>query len=205
MSEGATPYRAGRIAVGVSGAGSNLRALHAAAARGELGGVIVLVFADRACPALDWALEQGIDTALVVDGDDDTLAATLAAARPDVVVLAGYMRLVGPAVLSAYGGRIVNTHPSLLPAFPGAHAVRDALAYGVKVTGCTVHLVDAGVDTGPVIAQEPVRVEPDDDEHSLHERIKAVERRLLVEVVGRMVREGWTVTGRIVSIGAGRR
>ena len=173
----------GGIAVGVSGAGSNLRALQAAAARGELGGEIVLVFADRACPALDWAAEQGIDTALVADGEDVVLADALAAARPDVVVLAGYMRILGPAVLGAYEGRILNTHPSLLPAFPGAHAVRDALAHGVAVTGVTVHLVDATLDGGPIVAQEAVPILPGDDEASLHERIRAVEHRLLPRAV----------------------
>ncbi len=111
----------GRIAVGVSGAGSNLRALQAAAVRGELGGDIVLVFADRPCPALDWAEEEGIDTALVEGGDDEALAAVLSGAGPDLVVLAGYMRIIGPAVLADHRDRILNTHPSLLPAFPGAH------------------------------------------------------------------------------------
>jgi phosphoribosylglycinamide formyltransferase-1 len=135
-----------RIAVGVSGAGSNLRALHAAAERRELGGDIVLVFADRACAALDWAAEHGVDTALVAGGDDEALAEALAGARPDVVVLAGYMRIVGPKVLEAYAGRIINTHPSLLPAFPGATAVRDAIEHGVRVTGVTVHIVDETLD-----------------------------------------------------------
>ena len=142
----------GRIAVGVSGNGSNLRALAASATRGELGGEIALVFSDRACPALEWAAEQGIETALVPGGDDATLAATLAAVGPDAVVLAGYMRIVGPAILAAFTGRILNTHPSLLPAFPGAHAVADALAHGVTVTGCTVHVVDATLDGGPIVA-----------------------------------------------------
>ncbi|MBA2299452.1 MAG: bifunctional phosphoribosylaminoimidazolecarboxamide formyltransferase/IMP cyclohydrolase, partial [Chloroflexi bacterium] len=173
----------GRIAVGVSGAGSNLRALCAAAARGELGGEIVLVFADRACPALAWAAEQGIDTALVAGGDDGALAETLASVRPDVVVLAGYMRILGPAVLSAHGGRILNTHPSLLPAFPGAHAVRDALAHGVAVTGVTVHLVDATLDGGPIVTQEAVPILPGDDEAGLHDRIRALEHRLLPRAV----------------------
>ena len=173
----------GRIAVGVSGAGSNLRALHAAASRDELGGEIVLVFADRACPALDWAAEQGIETALVPEGDDATLATTLVDAAPDAVVLAGYMRIVGPAVLAAFEGRILNTHPSLLPAFPGAHAVRDALAYGVAVTGSTVHVVDATLDGGPVVAQDAVAVLPGDDEDALHARIRAVEHRLLPRAV----------------------
>ena len=173
----------GRIAVGVSGGGSNLRALVAAAGRGELGGRIVLVFADRACPALDWAAEDGMDTALVPGGNDTTLAEALAAVAPDAVVLAGYMRIVGPAVLSAFSGRILNTHPSLLPAFPGAHAVDDALAHGVTVTGCTVHVVDATLDGGPIVAQEAVAILPGDDAESLHARIRAVEHRLLPRTV----------------------
>jgi len=173
----------GRIAVGVSGTGSNLRALAGAAGRGELGGEIVLVFADRACPALDWATEQGIDTALVPAGDDAALAETLAAVAPDAVVLAGYMRIVGPAVLLAFAGRILNTHPSLLPAFPGAHAVADALAHGVTITGCTVHVVDATLDGGPIVAQEAVAILPGDDVETLHGRIRAVEHRLLPRTV----------------------
>jgi phosphoribosylaminoimidazolecarboxamide formyltransferase/IMP cyclohydrolase len=173
----------GRIAVGVSGTGSNLRALAAAAARGELGGDIVLVFADRPCPALDWATEQGLDTALVTGGDDEAVAEALAAASPDVVVLAGYMRIVGPHVLDAFPGRILNTHPSLLPAFPGATAVRDALEHGVTVTGVTIHLVDATLDGGPIVAQEAVPVLAGDDEAVLRERIQAVEHRLLPRAV----------------------
>jgi phosphoribosylglycinamide formyltransferase-1 len=110
------------------------------------------------------------------------------------------MRLLGPAFLHRFAGRIVNSHPALLPAFPGAHGVRDALAYGVKVTGCTVHLVDAGVDSGPIIAQEAVPVVPGDDEATLHERIKVVERRLLVGVVRRLATQGYTLTDRLVSI-----
>ena len=179
----------GRIAVGVSGTGSNLRALHDAAVRGALGGEIVLVFADRACPALEWAAEQGIETALVPGGDDDRLAATLGAVAPDLVVLAGYMRIIGPATLAAYPDRILNTHPSLLPAFPGAHAVRDALAHGARVTGATVHVVNATLDGGPIVAQEAVPVLSGDDEASLHERIKAVEHRLLPPTVARILAE----------------
>jgi phosphoribosylaminoimidazolecarboxamide formyltransferase/IMP cyclohydrolase len=173
----------GRIVVAVSGTGSNLRALHAAAERADLGGRIVLVVADRPCLALEWAMEQGIDTALVPGGADDALAAALEGARPDVIVLAGYMRIVGPGVLAAYAGRILNTHPSLLPAFPGAHAVRDALAHGAKVTGATVHLVDETLDGGPIVAQEAVEIAAGDDEATLHERIKAVEHRLLPRAV----------------------
>ena len=173
----------GRIAVGVSGAGSNLRALVAASRRGELGGEVALVFADRACPALDWAAEQGIETALVPGGEDATLAETLVATAIDAVVLAGYMRIVGPSVLAAFDRRILNTHPSLLPAFPGADAVGDALAHGVKVTGCTIHLVDATLDGGPIVAQEAVEVLPGDDATTLHDRIRAVEHRLLPRAV----------------------
>src|SRR4051794_23799618 len=118
---------------------------------------------------------------------DRALGAAIAAYEPDLVVSAGFMKIVGSAVLAAFGGRLVNTHPALLPAFPGAHAVRDALAAGVAVTGSTVHLIDAGVDTGPVLAQREVPVQPGDDEASLHERIKTVERQLLVETVAQQV------------------
>jgi len=173
----------GRIAVAVSGAGSNLRALHAAARRGELGGEILLVVADRPCPALDWAAELQIDTALVPEGDDRTLAEALSAARPDVVVLAGYMRILGKRVLEAFPGRILNTHPSLLPAFPGAHGVLAALTHGARVTGATVHLVDETLDGGPIVLQEAVPVLDGDDEPSLHARIQAVEHRLLPRAV----------------------
>jgi phosphoribosylaminoimidazolecarboxamide formyltransferase / IMP cyclohydrolase len=178
------------LAVGVSGSGSNLRAFHAAATRGELGAGIALVFADRPCPALAWAAEQGIETALIPRGDDAVLAETLESAAVDLVVLAGYMRIVGPATLAAFEGRILNTHPALLPAFKGAHAVRDALAAGVKVTGCTIHVVTEVLDGGPILAQEAVPILPGDDDATLHERIKAVEHRLLPAVVARLVAEG---------------
>jgi phosphoribosylglycinamide formyltransferase-1 len=112
------------------------------------------------------------------------------------------MKLVGEPFLESFGGRCVNTHPALLPSFPGAHGVRDALAYGVKVSGCTVFIVDAGVDAGPVVAQACVPVADDDDEATLHERIKVTERALLVSTVGRMVREGWSVQGRKVRVGS---
>ena len=192
----------GRIVVGVSGTGSNLRALAAAGARGELGGEIVLVFADRPCPALDWAVEQGIEAALVPAGDDAVLAATLEAMVPDVVVLAGYMRIVGPAVLGAFAGRILNTHPSLLPAFPGGHAVADALAHGVAVTGCTVHLVDAVLDGGPIVSQEAVAILPGDDAKTLHARIRAVEHRVLPRAVALMLASAIAVApdGRHVAV-----
>jgi phosphoribosylaminoimidazolecarboxamide formyltransferase/IMP cyclohydrolase len=201
----------GRVAVGVSGTGSNLRALVAAARRGELGGDVTLVFADRDCPALAWAAEEGIETALLPglaaksgpDGSgadradaDAVLAETLAATAVDVVVLAGYMRMVGAETLAAFEGRILNTHPSLLPAFPGNHAVRDALAHGVKVTGCTVHVVDATLDGGPIVLQEPVTTAPGDDEASLHGRIKAVEHRLLPRAVALVLAGAVGVEGR---------
>lgn len=131
---------------------------------------------------------------------DAALTEAVASYEPDLVVSAGFMKIIGEQFLARFGGRMINTHPALLPAFPGAHGVRDALDYGVRVTGSTVHLVDAGVDTGPILAQEAVVVEPGDTEETLHERIKVVERRLLVETVGRLAREGCTVNGRKVSI-----
>jgi phosphoribosylglycinamide formyltransferase-1 len=131
---------------------------------------------------------------------DTALAKTVAEYEPDLVVLAGFMKLTGPEFLDRFGGRTVNTHPALSPSFPGMHGPRDALEYGVKVTGCTLFLVDAGVDTGVVVAQAAVPVLDEDDETSLHERIKTVERQLLVDTVGRLTREGWTVTGRKVTI-----
>jgi len=122
--------------------------------------------------------------------------------KPDLIVLAGFMKLVGRPFLEVFGGRCLNTHPALLPSFPGTHGVRDALAHGVKVTGCTVFIVDEGVDAGPIVAQASVPVADDDDEAALHERIKVAERALLVGTVGRMVREGWSVHGRKVRIGS---
>ncbi len=193
-----------RLAVGVSGAGSNLRALAAVAGRGELGADLALVFADRPCPALDWAVEQGIEAALVPGGADEAIAAALGAARIDLVALAGYMRIVGPRTIAAVEGRILNTHPSLLPAFPGAHAVRDALTHGVAVTGCTVHLVDATLDGGPIVAQEAVPILPGDDEPSLHDRIRSVEHRLLPRAVALLAARALGVDGRHVTLDVAR-
>jgi len=189
-----------------SGDGSTLQALLDAGRDPAYGVVVAAVGADRTgIRALDRAASAGVPTFVVEPGDhasradwDEALAKAIAAHDPRFVVSAGFMRLLGPAVLDAFA--VVNTHPALLPAFPGAHAVRDALAYGVRVTGATVHLVDAGVDTGPVVAQRAVEVRPRDDEGTLHERIKAVERPMLVDVVGRMAREGWTVSGRRVTV-----
>jgi phosphoribosylglycinamide formyltransferase-1 len=133
---------------------------------------------------------------------DAALARACAGYAPDLVVLAGFMKLVGKPFLDSFGGRCVNTHPALLPSFPGKHGVRDALAHGVKVTGCTVLLVDDGVDAGPIVAQASVPVADGDNEDTLHERIKVAERALLAGTVGRMVREGWSVRGRKVRIGS---
>jgi phosphoribosylaminoimidazolecarboxamide formyltransferase/IMP cyclohydrolase len=181
---------AARIAVGVSGQGTNLRALREAERRGVLGGSIVTVFADRNCPGVDWAVEQGIPVLLVPPSGhpdraswDTGLAAGLQQASADVVVLAGFLRVIGPEVLRAFRGRIINVHPSLLPAFPGLHAVRDALGAGVTVTGVTVHLVDESLDGGPIVTQEAVPILPGDDEATLLERLHAVEHRLLPRVV----------------------
>jgi phosphoribosylglycinamide formyltransferase-1 len=191
-----------RLVVLLSGAGSNLAALIEAASDPSYGASVVAVGADRAgTGGADKAKAAGIPVFEVApaayagrEAWSAALAEQVAAHRPDLVVSAGLMRILSPGFVERFP--VVNTHPALLPAFPGAHAVRDALAYGVAVTGCTVHWVDAGVDTGPVLAQVAVAVEPDDDEAALHERIKAVERPLLVEVVGRLAREGWTVEGR---------
>jgi formyltetrahydrofolate-dependent phosphoribosylglycinamide formyltransferase len=131
---------------------------------------------------------------------DRALTEAVRAYRPDLVVAAGFMKILGPAFLDGFGGRVVNSHPALLPSFPGAHAVADALAHGVRVTGCTVFLIDDGIDTGPILAQQAVPVEPCDTEAELHERIKVAERRLVVDVIGRLARDGYTVNGRKVSI-----
>jgi phosphoribosylglycinamide formyltransferase 1 len=188
------PVERARVAVLLSGTGSLCAALLAATDDPAYPAEVVVVGSDRAADGLEHARRRGIPTftcALREHSDrsawDRALAGELAAYRPDLVVSAGFMKLVGPAVLEAFGGRLINTYPALLPAFPGAHAVRDALAAGATVTGATVHLVDAGLDTGPVLAQREVAVRPDDDEARLHERIKDVERELLVETVAQLV------------------
>jgi phosphoribosylglycinamide formyltransferase-1 len=201
------PALVARLVVLVSGAGTNLQALLDAAADPAYPASVVAVGADRSgIEGLVRAERAGIPTFVVRvedhpdrDAWDAALVEAVAAHEPELVVSAGFMKIVGKRFLDRF--TMLNTHPALLPAFPGAHAVRDALAYGTRVTGCTVHIVDAGVDSGPVVAQVAVEVEPDDDEARLHERIKVVERRLLVDVVGRMARDGWSVTGRKVTIG----
>lgn len=198
-----------RVVVLISGAGTNLQALLDAAADPAYSASVVAVVADRADPAARQGLSRATAAGSATDVIDPhefperkawdlALAEAVAAHHPDLVVSAGFMRLLGPTFLHRFA--VVNTHPALLPAFPGAHAVREALAYGVRVSGCTIHLVDEGIDTGPIVAQAAVPVRDDDDEQSLHERIKVVERPLLVDVVGRMVRRGWSVTGRKVTI-----
>lgn len=197
-----------RVVVLVSGSGTLLQALLDAAADPGYPVEVVAVGADRdGIEGLSRAERAGVPGFAVKlrdhadrDAWDTALADAVEAHRPDLVVSAGFMKILGPAFLARFGGRMVNTHPALLPAFPGAHGVRDAVDYGVKVTGATVHLVDGGVDTGPILAQEAVVVADDDDVESLHERIKVVERRLLVDVVARLAREGCTVNGRKVSI-----
>ena len=199
-----------RLVVLVSGAGTNLQALLDACAGSGYGASVVAVGADRTgLEGLARAERAGVPAFAHRVADyssradwDRALTESCAAYRPDLVISAGFMKLVGPDFLRVFHGRFINTHPALLPAFAGMHGVRDALAYGVKLTGCTVFMVDAGTDTGPVIAQVAVPVADGDDETSLHERIKVAERALLVDTVGRMVRAGWSVDGRRVRLGA---
>ncbi len=199
-----------RLVVLVSGEGTNLQALIDAAQDEAYGANVVAVGSDRqGANALKRAESHDIATFVVSTRShqtrrdwDEALTEECRKHAPDLIVLAGFMKLVGEPFLDVFGGRCVNTHPALLPSFPGAHGVRDALEHGVKVTGCTVLIVDDGVDTGPIVAQAAVPVLEDDDEETLHERIKVAERALLVGTVGRMVREGWSVDGRKVRIGS---
>jgi formyltetrahydrofolate-dependent phosphoribosylglycinamide formyltransferase len=190
----ADPTPRARVAVLLSGTGSLCEALLAATEDPAYPADVVVVGSDRDAAGLEHARRRGIPTFTCAVADhadraawDRALAAELTAFAPDLVVSAGFMKIVGPAVLGAFEGRLINTHPALLPAFPGAHAVRDALAAGVPVTGATVHVVDAGIDTGPVLTQREVPVLSGDDEARLHERIKAVERELLVQTVAELV------------------
>ena len=168
---------------------------------------VAAVGTDRAdAGVLARAAEAGVETFVTAPGDhpdrqswNRALTEAVAGHRPDWVVSAGFMRILGPDFVSAFPDRIINTHPALLPAFPGAHGVADALAHGVKVTGTTIHLVDSGVDTGPIIAQFPVLVDPQDTEESLHERIRAVERRELVALLDFLADSELRITGRTVT------
>ncbi|WFE23452.1 phosphoribosylglycinamide formyltransferase [Solwaraspora sp. WMMD937] len=197
-----------RLVVLVSGSGTNLQALLDATEDPAYGAVVVAVGADRdGITGLDRAKAAGVPTFVARVADhasradwDAALTAEVAAYQPDLIVSAGFLKLVGARFLAAFGDRYVNTHNSLLPAFPGMNGPRDALAYGVKLAGATLFFVDAGVDTGPIVAQVAVPVEPDDDEASLTERIKEAERAQLVEYVGRLVRRGWTISHRKVTI-----
>lgn len=197
-----------RLVVLVSGSGSNLQALLDAAADPGYGAQVVAVGADRdGIAGLDRAAAAGVPTfvdrlkAYPTRADwDAALTAHVGAHKPDLVISAGFLKLVGPAFLAEFGDRYLNTHNSLLPAFAGIHGPRDALEYGVKIAGATLFFVDAGVDTGPIVAQVAVPVADDDTEDTLTERIKEAERRQLVHCVGRLVREGWTINGRKVTI-----
>lgn len=203
------PLTAARLVVLVSGAGTNLQALLDASADPSYGATIVAVGADRdGIEGLARAERAGIPTFVARVKDytsrdhwDHAMADKVAAFEPDLVVSAGFMKLAGPAFLERFPGRYVNTHPALLPSFPGMHGAAEALEYGVKVTGATLFVVDGGVDTGPIIDQVVVPVLDDDDVESLHERIKVAEREMLVDNVGRMARDGITITDRKVRFG----
>jgi phosphoribosylglycinamide formyltransferase-1 len=195
------------LVVLASGTGSLLASLLDAAVA-DYPARVVAVGVDRDCRAVEIATEASLPTFTVRLADhpdrdawDAALTKAVAAHAPDLIVSAGFMKILGPQFLTQFCGRTLNTHPTLLPAFPGAHGVADALAYGVKVTGCTVHLVDAGTDTGPILAQQPIPVLDDDDEETLHERIKVTERRLLVDVVAAVATGGVTWNGRKATIG----
>lgn len=198
-----------KIVVLVSGSGSNLQALLEASADPAYGVKIVAVGADRdGIAGLDRARAAGVPTFVHKLSDypdraawDRALTESVADREPDLVVSAGFLKLAGEAFLKRFGGRYLNTHNALLPSFPGIHGPRDALAYGVKITGATLFVVDEGVDTGQIIAQVAVPVHDDDTEETLTERIKEAERAQLVEYVGRMARNGWTISGRKVTVG----
>lgn len=195
------------IVVLASGTGSLLQSMLDTLDTGRVR--VVAVGSDKDCRAIERATDAGIptfrvdfDAAARADraGWDTRLLDAVAGHEPDLVVSAGFMRILGQSFIDAYPDRIINTHPALLPSFPGAHAVDDALAHGVKVTGTTVHIVDAGVDTGPILAQEPVAVDDGDTVDTLHERIKIVERRLLVDVLHTISERGITRDGRKAKI-----
>ncbi len=201
------PSAPARLVVLASGTGSLLASLLDAAV-GDYPARVVAVGVDRDCAAVDIAAAASLPAFRVRLGDyfdreawDTAFTEATADHSPDLVVSAGFMKILGPQFLSKFEGRTLNTHPALLPAFPGAHGVADALAHGVKVTGCTVHLVDAGTDTGPILAQQAVPVLDDDTEETLHERIKVTERRLLVDVIAAVATGGVTWIGRKATIG----
>lgn len=187
---------AGRIVVLISGTGSNMEALADSCESAEVPGEIVCVVADRDCLGLTAAEKRGIETQMVdfkASGSREEWSAALrdvvAKYEPDLIVHAGFMRILSPNYVDAFPGKMINLHPSLLPAFPGAHGARDAIEHGVKVTGSTIHFIDYEVDHGPIILQEAVRVDQNDTEDSLHEKIKTVEHRLLPHAC-RLILEG---------------
>ncbi len=198
-----------RLVVLVSGSGTNLQALLDACADPAYGATVVAVGADRdGIAGLTRAQDAGVPSFVARVPDyptrqawDEGFTELVAEHKPDLVIGAGFLKLVGEAFLDRFGGRYVNTHNALLPAFPGMHGPRDALAYGVKLAGATLHFVDGGVDTGPIIAQVAVPVLDDDTEDTLSERIKEAERAQLVDFVGRLSRDGWTINGRKVRVG----
>lgn len=197
------------IVVLISGAGTTMSALLDAAKDSQYGARVAAVISDRAAaPGLEVARAANVPSAVVALADFPSreewnrgIRAAIDVFSPDLVVLAGFMKILSPATVGHFRGRIINTHPALLPSFPGAHGVRDALAHGVKVTGCTVILVDEGIDTGPIVAQATVDILPEDSEETLHERIKSVERALVVDTIHALVTRGWTVEGRRVVLG----
>lgn len=197
-----------RLVVLISGTGLLLQALLDAAADPHYPAEVVAVIADRpAAAGLQRARDAGVPALAISlsefpdrDAWNTAVRDALESYQPDWIISAGFMKILGSDVLSAFPLRMINTHPALLPSFPGAHPVRDTLAHGVKVTGSTIHLVDDGVDTGPILDQRPVMIEPDDDEESLHERIKVVERELLVDVVARLATHNVHVSGRKVTL-----
>ena len=189
----------GRIVVLISGSGSNMEALVDACEAGEVPGEVVAVVADRECTGLKVAEQRDLPHQLVRPNDYESrdewcvaLRDEVASSEPDLVVSAGFMRILAPVFVDAFAGRLINLHPSLLPSFKGAHAVRDALEFGAKVTGSTIHFVDVEVDHGPIIMQKPTPIRDGDTEESLHDRIKSLEHRLLPEVC-RLFLEGRVV------------
>lgn len=191
------------VVVLISGGGSNLAALIDACAEPGYGVRVVAVGADRECAGLDLARAAGIPAFVVPTTDyaqreewDAALTQQVAQYEPGLVISAGFLKLVGPTFLKAFGGRFLNTHNSLLPAFPGIRGPADALEYGVKIAGATLFIVDEGVDTGVIVAQTAVPVVDDDTVDTLTERIKVAERAQLVDTLGRMARGGWRIEGR---------
>ena len=185
-----------RIVVMVSGSGTNLQSILDSVAAGDLNATVLAVGADKPCLGIERAEAAGIETFLVEPSNYDTreawnraLEEKITSYGADYIIFAGFMRIVDAQLVDRFKNRIINTHPALLPSFPGAHGVRDALAHGVKVTGTTVHLVDSGIDTGPILAQVAVDVLDDDTEETLHERIKVKERVLLVKTIARLAQD----------------